>query len=974
MKSISDKEKESLVFWEEHNIFQRSVQERPEDCLFTFYDGPPFATGLPHYGHIIASLMKDVVPRYWTMKGYRVNRVWGWDCHGLPIENIIEGKLNLKTKKDIESYGVVNFNEQCRATVLEYAHEWKKTVRRMGRWVDMEHAYMTMDPPYMESVWWVFSELWKKGLIEEGKKAMHVCPRCVTTLSNFEVTLGYKEVVDISATVKFKLTNAKEKIGYENISILAWTTTPWTLPGNVLLAAGHDVVYVVMQHEQTGEHVIIAKSRLEEYQEQLTGYVQCGEVLKSKDLVGLTYEPLFPYFKNNQNSFRVVEADFVNTEEGTGIVHIAPAFGEDDYQLGIREHIPFIQHVSMDGKFIQEVTDFLDLEVKPKEDPSKTDIEIIKYLAHAKKLFSKKKYTHSYPHCWRCDTPLINYATSSWFVKVTNLKEQLLKNNAQTSWIPEHMKEGRFGKWLESARDWAISRSRYWGTPLPIWKSEDGDVHCIGSIAELETLSGQKVTDLHKHIIDSISFEKNGKVYRHIPEVLDCWFESGSMPYAQHHYPFEHKEQFEQGYPAQFIAEGQDQTRGWFYTLHVLATALTSGVNPSIQTAKGSVPAFLNVIVNGIVLAEDGKKMAKRLKNYPDPLEVIETYGADAMRYYLVTSPAMYAENLNFSEQGVRECYNKIVNTLENTLAFYQLFGRYTGEEKQSTHILDSWIVSKLHRLAKVITEEMDAYRLSQASRPLIDFMADLSQWYIRRSRERFKSEDSSVQNEAHATLHAVLSMLSKLIAPFMPFCAERIHTSVGGKELSVHLELWPQYQESSLNEKIERSMDVVKKIVELGHSLRAEHKVKVRQPLAEFHCNQELEEHYLEIIADELNVKRVISCSSIAHDKEWKEKKDGTLEVHLNLLIDKELKEEGTIRELTRFINTKRKELGFTISDTVLLTYITDAEELKMSITNQQQLLMRGILADSICEGSIDDMDELSIDGATIKIAIKKV
>ena len=628
MYNANQEEQDILKYWDDHQCFEKSIANRSEKKPYHFYDGPPFATGLPHYGHIVASLMKDVVPRYWTMQGYRVERKWGWDCHGLPIENIIEKELGLATKQEIEAYGVGKFNEACRATVLKYAVEWEKTIKRMGRWVDMKNDYKTMDIGFMESVWWVFKQLWDRDLIYKDYKAMHICPRCVTTLSNFEVTQGYKDIKDISVVAKFKIKEGyQSKFDFLNIKgpiyILAWTTTPWTLPGNVLLALGSDIEYLLVTVEGEEGSFVVARERAEAvFKEKI--WKETGR-FKGKELAGLEYEPLFPYFKETPKAFRLVTAKFVTTTDGTGIVHISPAFGDDDFKVGKAEGLPLVQHVGMDGKFVSAVTDFAGMDVKPINDVTKADVEIIKWLAHNGKLFSKEKIEHSYPHCWRCDTPLLNYATTSWFVRVTLLKDQLLKNNEDINWVPEHIKQGRFGVWLEGARDWAISRSRYWGTPLPIWEGEDGEVVCIGSIEELEKLSGEKVTDLHKHFIDGIIVTKDGKKYKRIPEVLDCWFESGSMPYAQMHYPFEIMKEFEDSFPAEFIAEGQDQTRGWFYTLHVLAVALTSKVRlmskkpaipvsgfPSLRYGK---PAFKNVIVNGIVLAEDGKKMSKRLKN-----------------------------------------------------------------------------------------------------------------------------------------------------------------------------------------------------------------------------------------------------------------------------------------------------------------------------------------------------------------------
>ncbi|MFH1947094.1 MAG: isoleucine--tRNA ligase [Candidatus Magasanikbacteria bacterium] len=1016
--NASKNEQEVLRFWEENKTFEKSVESRPADKPYVFYDGPPFATGLPHYGHIVAFLMKDIVPRYWTMQGKRVERRWGWDCHGLPIENIIEKDLNLKNRQDIEDMGVGEFNEACRSTVMKYAEEWKTTIKRMGRWVDMsdpsprrarqdgsasggesygDHSYKTMDIQFMESVWWVFKQLWEKGLIYEGKKSMHICPRCVTPLSNFEVTQGYKDVKDLSVIAKFKLKNTKEKLDLDgDVYMLAWTTTPWTLPGNVALAVGEDIDYVVVKHKNNGEeYYICAKERLSEvFKSQEKDECLVESTLKGSDLVGLEYEPLFPYFVDTENAFKVVEADFVSTEDGTGVVHIAPAFGEDDYQIGEREKTGWIQHVTMEGKFTEEVTDFVGQEVKPKEDPTKTDVEIIKYLAGKGLLFAKEKFEHSYPHCWRCDTPLLNYSTSSWFVRVTDLKDDLLKNNKKTNWVPDHIKDGRFGKWLEGARDWAISRNRFWGSPLPVWKSEDGDVLCIGSVEELEKLSGQKVEDLHKHIVDEIVIKKDGKEYRRIPEVLDCWFESGSMPYGQMHYPFENKERFESGYPAEFIAEGQDQTRGWFYTLHVLATALTSGKNPSIPKTE-TCPAFKNVIVNGIVLAEDGKKMSKRLKNYPDPMEVLEKYGADAMRYYLVTSPAMYSESLNFSEVGVREMYNKVVNTLHNVYSFYEMFaqqGIRNEEQVVSENVLDKWVLAKLQLLIKEVTEKMNEYKLAEASRPILDFIDDLSTWYLRRSRDRFKGsssakatadkDDEQDKQFALATLREVLLILSKVMAPFTPFIAESIYKGVRNKEKgvseSVHLEKWPEIDDSLIDDKVINDMERVRKIVEMGHSLRKEAGIPVRQPLGQLSAfGYQLSDELGQVVADELNVKNV----EIGGDKEIKgdkiiTKEDGDLKVGLNTEITPELKKEGLVREIVRAINQMRKEQKLTIEDVVTIEYHVEDELLKSVFAEyadeiKKQVLARELIREKILLDESDDVVK-KIDGKEVLLAVK--
>ncbi|OGH67037.1 MAG: hypothetical protein A3B90_03225, partial [Candidatus Magasanikbacteria bacterium RIFCSPHIGHO2_02_FULL_41_13] len=951
-------ELEIFKFWKEHNTFQKSIDLRPADKPYAFYDGPPFATGLPHYGHLVASAMKDVVPRFWTMNGYRVERRWGWDCHGLPVENIIEKELGFAGRKDIVEFGVGKFNEACRATVLKYAEEWKTVVDRMGRWVDMENDYKTMDTNFMESVWWVFSELWKKDLIYEGHKAMHVCPRCSTPLSNFEVTQGYKDVKDISVTAKFKLKNA-EKFGLDApVSILAWTTTPWTLPGNVLLAVGADIDYVLVKFEN--EYFVVARDLVGSVFEEKQ-YEVVSEV-KGSEFVGLEYEPLFPYFASIANAFRVVAADFVTTNDGTGVVHIAPAFGEDDYNVGQRENVPLLQHVKMDGTFVDEVVDFAGLEAKPKDDPTRTDVEVIKWLAGVGKLFSKKKFEHSYPHCWRCDTPLLNYATSCWFVKVTHMKDELLANNEKTNWIPDHVKDGRFGKWLEGARDWAISRNRFWGTPLPVWRCNDekcGNIKVFASVESLEAASGQSVKDLHKHIVDEITFscEKCAAPMHRISEVLDCWFESGSMPYGQMHYPFENKEKFEATFPAQFIAEGQDQTRGWFYTLHVLATALTRGENPSIPVA--ATPAFQNVIVNGIVLAEDGKKMSKKLQNYPDPTLMLEKYGADAVRFYLVSSPVMHAENLNFSEAGVREVFNKLVNTLWNCFEFYKMFAaeQTNFETTKSKSILDQWILAKLQMLVQEVTLNMKKYQLAEASRPIVEFVTELSQWYVRRSRDRFKGDDDADKQQALATLREVFMTLSKVMAPFTPFIAEQIYQelTIENEEVhSVHLEMWSEAQTELLNEKVLAEMETVRKLVEMGLSLRSDAKVKVRQVLGSFVVSGiELSAECKNIIAEELNVKEVVGASS--EEGEWLEKLDGNLKVSLNIEVSEALKQEGYIREIVRSVNQIRKEQGLTLQDTVLLEYSTESEVLRQVFAEFEGQIKKSVLATTLQEGSGD-------------------
>ncbi|MEK7624798.1 MAG: isoleucine--tRNA ligase [Patescibacteria group bacterium] len=995
MYNANQEEQKILEYWDKDKIFEKSVTERSEKKRYVFYDGPPFATGLPHYGHIVASLIKDVVPRFWTMKGYRVERKWGWDCHGLPVENIIEKDLNLNSKRDIEAYGVANFNEACRAAVMKYTEEWKKTIRRIGRWVDMEHDYRTMDVSYMESVWWVFRQLWDRGLIYRGHKPMHICPRCVTPLSNFEVTQGYKDVKDLSVVAKFKIEEniVSFKLGLpKDTTILAWTTTPWTLPGNVLLAVNPEVDYDLIKvapsvdgEEVAGEarydamqNFLIARERIKDIFKDKK-FLREG-TFKGKDLVGVMYEPLFPYYRETANAFRVVGADFVTTVDGTGIVHIAPAYGEDDFNVGEREQLPLIQHVTIEGKFAPEVSGFSGQEVKPKDDPSKADVEIIKWLAREDKLFSKQKIEHSYPHCWRCETPLLNFATDSWFVKVTTLRDQLLKNNSAINWVPEHIKEGRFGKWLEGARDWAISRSRYWGTPLPVWEATDGELLCVGSVQELEELTGKKVSDLHKHKIDDLVITKNGKTFKRIPDVLDCWFESGSMPYGEMHYPFENKKKFEETFPAEFIAEGQDQTRGWFYTLHILATALTTAESPLGRGRGGlaaaipvrkSVPAFKNVIVNGIVLAEDGKKMSKRLKNYPDPEIMIDKYGADAMRYYLVSSPVMEAETLYFSEGGVREMYNKLINTLYNVLEFYQMFANQKSEigNQKSDNILDKWIIAKLNMLVKNVTDSMEAYKLNEASRPIVEFVTELSQWYVRRSRDRFKGDNEEDKAAALSTLREVLVTLSKVMAPFTPFIAERVFQTVTNESKSVHLEEWPKA--GKVDAKVLEEMSLIQKIVEIGLSLRAEAGIKVRQVLGEFSIvNQKMSSEAMAIIADELNVNVVMTGGTA--DPRWATKEVDKIKVSLNTEITPELKKAGLVREVVRTVNQLRKEQKLTLQDKVKVSYSTDDELLRQVFRDSADEINKSVLAGELSEGS--EGKEIKIDERPVKLLVEKI
>jgi len=977
MADFKDKEKEILDFWDKNSIFQKSVDRDAPQGDYLFYDGPPFATGLPHYGHLVASLMKDVVPRYWTMKGYRVERKWGWDCHGLPIENIVEKNKGFATKKDIEKYGVDNFNEDCRSRVMEYADAWKSTIRRIGRWVDMKNDYKTMDLEYMESIWWVFKTLWDKGLIYEDYRSMHICPRCETTLSQSEVTEGYKDIKDLSLTAKFHLKEGQEygKGKYktkDSVYILAWTTTPWTLIGNVALAVGNDIKYSALRIKGVPELLIVATDLIKDvFKDQELEIVH--DDIKGTDLVGLEYEPLFPYYAddiklaNVKNGWKVYHGDFVNTEEGTGIVHIAPAFGEDDMNLGKEHKLPFVQHLGMDGFINSEVTDFAGLNVKPKGDHSKTDVEILKYLDKAGRHFSKEKYEHSYPHCWRCDTPLLNYATSSWFVNVLKIKDNLLKSAKNINWTPEHIKDGRFGKWLEGARDWSISRQRFWGSVIPLWQCDKCEERVVvGSVEELKKLSGVEVKDLHKHIVDKVTFDcKCGGKMTRIPDVLDCWFESGSMPYAQFHYPFANKDSFDKKFPAEFIAEGADQTRAWFYYLHVIA----GGVKDS--------HSFNNCIVNGIVLAEDGKKMSKKLSNYPEPDIVMEKYGADALRMYLLSSPVMTAENLSFIEKDLQTTYRRFTGILQNVMNFYLMFrGDKVLDGQQPKNLdsdLDKWIVSKLVALHQEVTTEIESYNLVKATRPIFDFVDSLSTWYVRRSRDRFKGENEDDKQQAIETLGFVLRELSIIIAPFAPMTAEIAYQAFDNKSESVHLEEWSELNKKLIDEKVLVNMDAVKQVAEKAHALRAKSGMKVRQPLANLEVKGvKLSKNYTAILENELNVENVKVVKQVNTSKAWIVDEEETVSLDTNLTD--ELKDKGVVREVIRFMNTLRKDAGLKPSDHPVETYKTKSTYLKKVIAKYKDELILATSAGDIVETEedLDTSKECKINKEEIILGLK--
>ena len=859
--SFVDTEHAIIAFWEQQKIFQKSLDATRDNEPYIFFDGPPFATGLPHHGNLLQSVIKDVVPRYWTMKGRYVERRFGWDCHGLPIEHEIDKLLGMSAQDAVKKLGVSGYNAECRGIVERCVDDWRAIVNRLGRWVDFDNDYKTMDVWFMESVWWVVKELWDRGLIYKAHKVMPVSTALQTPIANFEATSNYMDVQDPAITVLFRLRD-------QNASLAAWTTTPWTLPSNLAVCVGHDIDYVKVQEGTTGDFLYLAEARLEHYKKNHK--LRVVEKLKGSDLVGWEYEPLFPYFseERTRGAFVVLSDDYVTTDEGTGLVHQAPAFGEDDNRVLRQNDVDaFVCPVGMDGRFTDEVTDFSGEYVKT------ADKEIIAWLRKEGALFEQGVIQHNYPFCYRSDTPLIYRAVPSWYVRVTDIKNDMLESNDNIRWVPDHIKSGRFGNWLEGSIDWAISRNRIWGTPLPIWINEvSGNRICIGSVDELERYTGVRVDDLHREFVDDLTFKIDGEegTYKRVEEILDCWFESGSMPYAQLHYPFENKEVFEKGFPADFIVEALDQTRGWFYTLTILAAALYKK------------PAFKNVVVTGLVMAEDGKKMSKHLKNFTAPEKLMETYGADAFRLYLINSGLVKGEEQKFSDDGVRDMARRALLPWYNSYSFlntYASIDRWKADdlvfnsEGRLTNILDQWLLSKLQTLKEVIANEMEVYRFYNVVPKLFEFIADLSNWYIRLNRSRFWGEGISVDKEsAYATLYKVVRELSITMAPFAPFLAEFIYRSlqafeskdVGVTPESVHLCSYPESDNKWRKPELEDAVSRMQQIILLGRRKREEEKIGLRTPLSSLtivHRDPNLLEQ-IKLLEDyvraELNVKKV--------------------------------------------------------------------------------------------------------------------
>ena len=984
-----------LARWERDQTFEKSVAARPSgdngDNEFIFYDGPPFANGMPHYGHLLTGFVKDAVPRYQTMRGRHVDRRFGWDCHGLPAEVEAEKELGIAGHPAIAEFGIDKFNDACRTSVLRYTDEWERYVTRQARWVDFENGYKTLDTPYMESVMWAFRTLWDKGLIYEGFRVLAYCWRCETPLSNTETRMDdvYRDRQDPALTVAFQLETGEK--------ILAWTTTPWTLPSNLALAVGPEVDYNVMAHPD-GNSYIIASARVVSYEKELEG-AEVIATLKGSELVGRSYTPLFPFFADTENAFRVLGAEFVTTEDGTGVVHMAPGFGEDDQNECNAAGIPTLCPMDEHGCYTAEVTPWVGRHVFD------ANPDIIRALKDMGVVMRHDSYNHSYPHCWRCAEPLVYRAISSWFVQVTKFRDRMVELNQDITWVPEHIKDGTFGKWIANARDWAISRNRFWGSPIPVWKSDDPTyprIDVYGSIEDLTRDFGVEVTDLHRPTIDDLvrpnPDDPTGKsMMRRVPEVLDCWFESGSMPFAQVHYPFENREWFENHYPGDFIVEYIGQTRGWFYTLHVLATALFDR------------PSFVSCVSHGIVLGDDGAKMSKSLRNYPDPMTVFDSHGADAMRWYLLSSPILRGGDFSVTEQGMRDTVRQVLLPLWNSWYFLTLYANADGKtgtvRTDSTNVLDRYVLSKLADTVDAVTSSMDTYDLFAACQTIRNFLDVVTNWYIRRSRDRFWAGDQ----DAIDTLHTVLDFTARIAAPLLPLITDEVFTGLNGVDApSVHLTDWPTSDSLPREAALVAAMDMVRDVCSSALSVRKAHSRRVRLPLASLtvaspHAGDM--EDFLDIVRDEVNVREVILTTDVdsvatyelqvvpatvgprlgprtqsvivaVKKGEWTQTGDiihvagedlvpgeyslrlvtksndasaplpaGSGVVLLDVEITPELEAEGLARDIVRAVQQARREADLNVSDRIVLTLGVD-DATKSQILPHQDLIAGETLA----------------------------
>jgi isoleucyl-tRNA synthetase len=1018
-------EEDVLDYWKSDRTFQASVDARAAGDNganeFVFYDGPPFANGLPHYGHLLTGYVKDVVPRFQTMRGKHVERRFGWDTHGLPAEVEAEKQLGITHKSQIEELGIEKFNEACRTSVLQYTDQWREYVTRQARWVDFDHDYKTLDPDYMESVMWAFKTLWDKGLVYEGFRVLWYCWRCETPLSNTETKMDdvYRDRQDPAVTVGLRLETGE--------LALIWTTTPWTLPSNLAAAVHPDVDYVTVEH--AGERYVLAEARLAAYARELGEDAEERVVArcKGRDLLGRRYTPPFDFFLGRENAHQILPADYVTTEDGTGIVHIAPAFGEEDKVVTDAAGIEPVVPVDARGEFTSEVPPYAGMHVFEANKP------IIRDLKTKGLLLRHETYDHPYPHCWRCDNPLIQRAVSSWFVAVSQFKDRMVELNQQINWVPEHIRDGQFGKWLENARDWSISRNRYWGSPIPVWVSDDPAyprVDVYGSLDELERDFGVRPTDLHRPHVDELTRpnpdDPTGKsTMRRVPEVLDCWFESGSMPFAQVHYPFDNAQWFEDHYPGDFIVEYNGQTRGWFYTLHVLATALFDR------------PAFLNCVAHGIVLGDDGQKMSKSRKNYPDVNEVFHRDGSDAMRWFLMSSPILRGGDLVVTERGIRDAVRQAVLPLWNSYYFLALYANAEGEEgtwrTDSQHVLDRYVLAKTHDLVRDVQDALDVYDISGACASIREYLEVLTNWYVRRSRDRFWSGDV----DAIDTLHTVLEVVSRVAAPLLPLTTEAVWRGLTG-ERSVHLADFPSAADLPADDALVAAMDKVRQVASTALSLRKANKLRVRLPLAKLTIATENAAdvaEFAEILRDEVNVKDVELTTDVdAHGHfqlavnaraagprlgpdvqkviravkagEWSTNGDGAVVaagielfpeeyeqrlvatdpaataalpgggglVVLDTVVTDELAAEGVARDLVRAVQQARKDAGLDVSDRITLT-LRLPESVEAAVRRFEDFVARETLAESVFYGEVTEgFDGVVGDGAKVEVAVAKV
>ncbi len=936
--TIPEMENKIIEFWKSNRIFEKSVEKNPADNAYVFYDGPPFISGLPHYGHLLGSIAKDIIPRYWTMKGKRVERVWGWDAHGLTVENKVQQRLGIKNRRDIEKYGLERFTEESYKYTSEISAEWSWYVDKIARWVDLENAYRTTDQTYMESVIWAFKQLYDKGYIYEGIYTSMFCTTCGTPVSHFEVAMdnSYREVEDPAITVKFPIKSEGELKG---VNLLAWTTTPWTIPSNRALVLDENAQYAVV--ESDSEKYIAAEVRVPEvFNERDYKIIR---TIKGSDLIGLEYEPPYTFFASKEGEYKVYSYEgMANMDEGTGIVHSAPGFGEIDTEMGRHYGLTIMLVIDDEGKFLPG-----NAGTNPVEGMfyAKANDVLREDLRNRKLLFKDERIVHRFPFHDRCNTLLIQRAQNSWFVDVQRLKPDLLKNNETINWVPAHLKEGRFKIGLEQAPDWPISRNRFWATPMPVWQSADGDRIVISSINELEELSGQKVMDLHRPYIDEIIINKDGKEYRRIPEVLDSWFEAGSMPYAQFHYPFENKEKFEKNYPGDYIVEYIAQTRAWFFFMHVLSTALFNSAS------------FKNVISTGVMAGTDGRKMSKTFGNYADPKEILEKIGGDALRLYLMNSPLMSGDNANFDETELKNKSRNVLNPLWNSAKFFCMYAKVHNwkddKYETSTHELDQWIMVRLHQTIKTFSEKIEAYLVAPAVASIESFVDDLSRWYVRRSRDRISAGD----NQALSTLYTVLYEFSKASASIIPFMSENIFQTL--KEFnnieyeSVHLMDYPQYN----TELIESSKDLVaamakdRETVSIALSLRVTKNLPVRQPLNALISQKMI--HFPEIVRDEVNVREVIyAAEGLERYDEPDYVQDETETVALDVRITEELKLERAKRELIRQLQDLRKANGLSITDKIAAIYMETPEN-NMVAEKFGDEIRKKVLAKSLIPGS---------------------